>query len=258
MAAADDGGATARRFVAAAGLTFEVLEYGDGDRLALCLHGFPSQAICSREQLPLLASLGYRAWAPSLRGYGRTSRPERVADCTIDNLLGDIAALIDASGAGSTVLIAQDWGGLLAWFFAARRVRPLEKLIILNAPHPAVAAVAYRRWRQMRKAWYMLAFQVPWLPDFLLRFNQAWLVGRLRSAITSAGRDTVGDNSIARSALEAEGHAERANERTTLRRQELLDQGGRGRQCRQRESTDEGLPPNRSKRALVVIRDVFD
>jgi pimeloyl-ACP methyl ester carboxylesterase len=170
---------TARRLVPAAELTFEVLEHGEGDLLALCLHGFPSQAICWREQLPLLASLGYRAWAPSLRGYGWTSRPERVADYTIDKLLGDIAALIDASGARSVVLIGHDWGGLLAWFFAARRIRPLEKLIILNAPHPAIAAVAYRKWRQMRKAWYMLAFQVPWLPDFLLRFNQAWLLGRL-------------------------------------------------------------------------------
>ena len=167
------------RTVSANGLDFEVLECGAGDRLALCLHGFPSHAICWQEQLPALAQLGYRVWAPNQRGYGRTTRPTRIADYTVPLLLDDIAALIDASGAGITVLIAHDWGGLLAWFFAARRIRPLDGLIIMNAPHPACAAVAYRQWRQMRKGWYILAFQVPWLPDWLLRLNKAWLIGRL-------------------------------------------------------------------------------
>ncbi len=167
------------RTVAANGLTFELLEAGEGDRLVLLLHGFPSHAACWRDQLPMLADLGYRAWAPSLRGYGKSSRPSRVADYAIENLLNDIAAIIDASGAKSTVLVGHDWGGLLAWFFAARRLRPLDKLIVLNAPHPACAAVAYRKWRQMRKGWYIVAFQVPWLPDWLLSLNRAWLLGRL-------------------------------------------------------------------------------
>jgi pimeloyl-ACP methyl ester carboxylesterase len=169
--------------VTANGLSFEVLECGEGDRLALCLHGFPSHAICWREQLPALAALGYRAWAPNQRGYGHTTRPTHVADYTVDRLLNDIAAIIDASGARSTVLIAHDWGGLLAWFFAARRIRPLDGLIILNAPHPACAAVAYRRWRQMRKGWYILAFQIPWLPDWLLSVNRAWAIGKLMVSV---------------------------------------------------------------------------
>jgi len=164
------------RSITAGDLSFEILECGEGDRLVLCLHGFPSQAICWREQLPFLAGLGYRAWAPNQRGYGCSSRPVGAGNYTIDKLLGDIAAIIDASGAQSTILIAHDWGGLLAWFFAARRIRPLEKLVILNAPHPACAAVAYRKWRQMRKGWYIMAFQIPWIPDFLLRFNCAWLL----------------------------------------------------------------------------------
>ena len=50
--------------------------------------------------------------------------------------MADVAALIDASGAASTVLIAHDWGAVVAWTFAIRRVRPLEKLVILNVPHP--------------------------------------------------------------------------------------------------------------------------
>jgi len=171
------------RTLSANGLSFELLECGEGDRLALCLHGFPSHPICWREQLPALAALGYRAWAPALRGYGKTTRPIGAANYTVDKLLGDIAAIIDASGARSVVLIAHDWGGLLAWFFAARRIRLLDGLIVLNAPHPACATVAYRQWKQMRKGWYIVAFQIPWLPDLLLSANRAWAIGRLMVSV---------------------------------------------------------------------------
>ncbi len=174
------------RQISANGLSFETLECGAGDRLALCLHGFPSHASCWNAQLPLLARLGYRAWAPNQRGYGRSSRPRGAAAYAIDRLLEDIAAIIDASAARSTVLIGHDWGGLLAWFFAARRLRPLDALIILNAPHPACAAVAFRHWRQLRKGWYLAAFQIPLLPDACLRFNRAWLIGRVMAATAGA------------------------------------------------------------------------
>jgi pimeloyl-ACP methyl ester carboxylesterase len=177
---------TDAKIVATKGLSFEIIGCGSGDRLALCLHGFPSQAICWRHQLPLLAKMGYRAWAPNQRGYGNSDRPARVRDYAIDHLLEDIAQIIDASGTRSTVLIAHDWGGLLAWFFAARRLRPIDALIILNAPHPACAAVAYRRWRQIRKAWYMAAAQIPWLPEWLLGLRNAWLVGKLMTIVAGS------------------------------------------------------------------------
>jgi pimeloyl-ACP methyl ester carboxylesterase len=169
----------AERKVVANGLSFELLECGAGDRLALCLHGFPSHARCWDAQLPALANAGYRAWAPSLRGYGESSRPPRPADYKVDKLLADIAGLIDAAGARSVTIIAHDWGGLLAWFFAARKLRAIDRLVILNAPHPACAAVAYRKWRQMRMGWYIMAFQIPGLPDFLLSANHAWGIGKL-------------------------------------------------------------------------------
>jgi pimeloyl-ACP methyl ester carboxylesterase len=172
-----------QRAIAANGLSFEMLECGEGDRLALCLHGFPSHAVCWREQLPALAAQGFRAWAPSLRGYGETTRPVGAANYTVEKLLGDIAAIIDVSGAKSVVLIGHDWGGLLAWFFAARRIRPLDGLIILNAPHPACAAIAYRKWKQLRKGWYIMAFQIPWLPDLILSANRAWAIGRLMVSV---------------------------------------------------------------------------
>ena len=69
--------ASKTRLVKANGLSFEVTMQGIGDKLALCLHGFPEHAHSWRYQMPLLASLGYEVWAPNLRGYGRSSRPDR-------------------------------------------------------------------------------------------------------------------------------------------------------------------------------------
>src|SRR5262245_65936434 len=113
--------------VVANGLRFHVLAAGEGDRLALCLHGFPELAFSWRHQLPLLAELGWRVWAPDLRGYGESERPPRVADYAIESLLEDVAGLVDASGARQLMLVAHDWGGILAWYFAMRRVRPLSR-----------------------------------------------------------------------------------------------------------------------------------
>ena len=166
-------------FVEANGLRFEVLEDGAGDRLALCLHGFPEHAISWRHQMPALASLGYRVWAVNQRGYGRTTRPSRLADYALPELLGDVAALIDVSGATSVVLIGHDWGALVAWCFAALRLRPLHRLVIMNVPHPLCFRRALRHWRQMRKSWYIALFQVPGLPERLLAANNGATVRRM-------------------------------------------------------------------------------
>jgi pimeloyl-ACP methyl ester carboxylesterase len=162
-------GAIAHEYVRANGLRFHVATCGAGDRLALCLHGFPECWFSWRHQMPLLAELGYRVWAPDLRGYGDSDRPAGVAAYAIEPLMDDVAGLIDAAGARSTLLIAHDWGGVIAWYFAMRRVRPLDRLVIMNLPHPALMERALRTWRQLRRSWYMLLFQLPWLPEALLR-----------------------------------------------------------------------------------------
>lgn len=159
-------------FVHAGDLTFEVDICGpidnDGDRLAICLHGFPEHSFSWRYQLPLLAKLGYRAWAPNLRGYGASSRPEGVANYHIDKLVEDVALLYDASGATELTILAHDWGAVIAWVFAIKQARPLARLIIMNVPHPAAAAAQGRSFAQLKKSWYMFFFQIPWLPEKML------------------------------------------------------------------------------------------
>ena len=124
-------------------LTFEVDSCGDGDALALCLHGFPEHSFSWRHQLPMLADTGFTAWAPNLRGYGNSTRPEGLQAYRLDELVEDVARLIEASGKSEVTLIAHDWGAVIAWQFALRKRLPLQRLIICNVPHPQAMQDAF-------------------------------------------------------------------------------------------------------------------
>ncbi|MFI5105629.1 MAG: alpha/beta fold hydrolase [Terriglobales bacterium] len=158
--------------VAANGINFEVATMGSGDRLALCLHGFPEHAYSWRYQMPLLAQLGYRVWAPNLRGYGATDSPREVSAYKTRALVEDVASLIRAANPKETLLLAHDWGAALAWSLAMDQPQLLDRLVILNLPHPACFARELRRPIQLFKSWYMFFFQLPWLPEFLLGRRQ--------------------------------------------------------------------------------------
>ena len=166
-------------WIEANGLTFEVATAGEGDKLALCLHGFPELHYSWRHQMPLLAEMGYRVWAPNMRGYGQTTRPPNKKDYRLDHLTADVGALIDASGAEEVTLLAHDWGAIVAWQFAIQQVRPLTRLIIMNVPHPLCARRELKTWKQLKKSWYMFFFQIPRLPEIRLSRNNAAVIGRL-------------------------------------------------------------------------------
>jgi pimeloyl-ACP methyl ester carboxylesterase len=183
-----DSGITVRE-VAANGLTFEVAEAGTGDHLALCLHGFPELNYSWRFQMPVLAKLGYRVWAPNQRGYGASSRPANVEDYSADRIVADAAALFDASGAKTLTLVAHDWGGAIAWMFAINRARPIERLVVMNLPHPMRFAAALRHGPQRRKSWYMAFFQLPWLPErMMLRRDAAGIRRSFRGMAVDKSR----------------------------------------------------------------------
>lgn len=141
---------------------------GSTDKLALCVHGFPELNFSWRYQMPLLAARGWRVWAPNMRGYGASSKPQGIEAYRLNTLVEDLGGLIDASGAKEVMLIAHDWGAIIAWHFAIRRVRPLVRLVIMNVPHPKVAARESRNWRQLAMSWYIFFFQLPRLPEALM------------------------------------------------------------------------------------------
>lgn len=171
-------------FVEAGGLRFEVDKCGDqaSRKLAICLHGFPEHSVSWRFQMPMLAEMGYKVWAPNMRGYGNSVMPSEVSDYALENLLGDVGHLIDAADCDETVLIAHDWGAVIAWYFAIRQIRPLSHLIICNVPHPAAMRKAMG-WQQLKKSWYAFFFQIPGLPE--------WAMGRRRDGIGEMIRTTA-------------------------------------------------------------------
>jgi pimeloyl-ACP methyl ester carboxylesterase len=107
-----------------------------GAPVLVFLHGFPEAAFVWDELLEHFADR-YRCVAPNLRGYERSSAPVEVEAYRAKHLAGDIALLIDALGGRIEALIAHDWGGALAWGLAAQRPEAVQRLVIVNSPHPA-------------------------------------------------------------------------------------------------------------------------
>ena len=139
--------------------------------LAILLHGFPESWYSWRQQIPLLADLGYRVVVPDQRGYNLSDKPRDVAAYRLNRLTADVRGLVRALGRTKATLIGHDWGGVVAWRFAMDYPEALERLVVLNAPHPQAFARELRRgWDQRLRSWYMLFFQLPWLPEALLTF----------------------------------------------------------------------------------------
>jgi epoxide hydrolase 4 len=174
--------------VSANGMDFNVAVAGSGDWLALCLHGFPESSFSWRHQIPRFAALGYRVWAPDLRGYGGSTRPIGAAAYGLEILEEDVAALIEVSGAREVVLVGHDWGALIAWNYAMFGRLPISKLIIMNVPHPALAEKGLRTARQLVKSWYIFFFQLPLIPEWMLARNHC-------AAIAQAFRGMAVDKS---------------------------------------------------------------
>jgi pimeloyl-ACP methyl ester carboxylesterase len=149
---------------------------GEGPLIVL-LHGFPEFWYSWRFQIPFLAGHGYTVVAPDLRGYNNTDRPRKGYD--IPTLLRDIEGLIKGLGQQKAVIVGHDWGGALAWSFTINYPSMTERLIVMNAPHPAAMMREMRTIKQLRKSWYIFAFQLPWLPEYLLGRNHAYEIGRM-------------------------------------------------------------------------------
>ncbi len=152
-------------------LTLHVAAAGpETSPLILLLHGFPEFWYGWRRQLPALASAGFRVWAPDQRGYNQSDKPVGVEKYRIELLAEDVLGLIDAAGRRRAFLVGHDWGAAVAWHLAASHPERIDRMAAINVPHPQVMARHLRRSpRQLLRSWYMLFFQLPWLPEALLR-----------------------------------------------------------------------------------------
>lgn len=165
-------------------LSFRVATAGSGDRLVLCLHGFPESAVSWRYQIAPLVQAGFLVWAPDLRGYGGTTRPTGIDAYRIESLMDDITGLLDAAQVQRAILVGHDWGGIITWYYAMRHADRVEALVIVNAPHPACFEREVRHWRQFRRSWYMGFFQIPWLPEAALSAGHGYVIGEIFGRMT--------------------------------------------------------------------------
>ncbi len=172
------------------------VEHGSGEPLVL-LHGFPDFWYMWRHQIPALASSGFRVIALDLRGYNRSAAPIGVRNYTVDKLSNDVIRVLDTLGILTAHVAGHDWGGVIAWDLAMRHPERLRKLVVMNAPHPATYTRALITSAQALKSWYVAAFQVPLLPELLLkRRNMAALQRVWRGA--GGGSQSVTESDLSK------------------------------------------------------------
>jgi epoxide hydrolase 4 len=177
------------RFVELDEVTLHCVEAGSGP-LVLLLHGFPEFWYTWRSILPTLARAGFRVVAPDLRGYNLSSKPPGVASYANPSLASDIAQLIRELGSERANLIGHDWGANVVWSTAMYHPERVERLAVLNGPHPLRLLKGMLNPRQLLRSWYMFAIQPPRLAElFLSRDNFA----RMRKALS---RDVLREGAL--------------------------------------------------------------
>ncbi|HEX2095298.1 MAG TPA: alpha/beta hydrolase [Longimicrobiaceae bacterium] len=159
------------------GVRLHYVEAGTGP-LVVLLHGFPEFWYEWRHQIPALAAAGFRVIAPDLRGYNTSDKPRGVGSYRVEALVEDVAGLVRHAGEERAHVAGHDWGGVVAWYLAMLRPGTLDRLVIVNAPHPARFGRELRMPDQMLRSAYAGFFQLPWLPEAVIRARDFALLER--------------------------------------------------------------------------------
>jgi pimeloyl-ACP methyl ester carboxylesterase len=178
------------------GLELHVIEAGTaGGPLVILLHGFPEFWWAWRHQITPLAEAGYHVVVPDMRGYNKSEAPQDIASYDLDTLAADVIALAEAYGARRFHLVGHDWGAVIGWWTAARYPERLDRVVLMNGPHPDVLMKqALKHPTQALRSSYVAFFQLPWLPEAMLgRFGFAGLLSAMKR---SARADTFEPGSL--------------------------------------------------------------
>jgi pimeloyl-ACP methyl ester carboxylesterase len=152
------------------GTALHVVVGGKGP-LVVLLHGWPESWMTWRHVMKPLKDAGFTVAAPDLRGFGDSEKPRNVADYELDKVALDVVGLVRALGFERAHIIGHDWGGSTAWHLAQHHDEIIDKLVVMNAPHPAIFAKRLRSFDQIKRAYYMFVFQVPVVAERLVSAN---------------------------------------------------------------------------------------
>ncbi len=188
-------GAWKHEYITTNGVKLHYVTQGQGP-LMLMLHGFPEFWYSWRHQIPEFAS-EYKVVAVDLRGYNDSDKPENPSAYVMDEFVCDVKGIIQGLGYESCILVGHDWGGAIAWTFAYQHPEMVEKLIVLNLPHPAKFAAGLLTPQQLLRSWYIFFFQLPWLPELLLQSSD------YKPIETAFSRMAVNKNAFTPADLEA-------------------------------------------------------
>jgi pimeloyl-ACP methyl ester carboxylesterase len=171
------------------GLQLEAITAGPPTgELVILLHGFPESGDAWRRQIPALAGAGYRVIAPHQRGYAGSSKPVSVLEYRLRVIEADVLGLADAAGARRFSVVGHDWGATVGWHLAARHADRLRRLVVLNGPHAGtVPGHTMRHPMQLLRSWYIGAFQMPMLPELLLRASGHAMLRRVMESSARPG-----------------------------------------------------------------------
>lgn len=156
-------------FITTNGIRLHYVTQGSGP-LMLFLHGFPEFWYSWRHQIPEFAK-DHKVVAIDLRGYNDSDKPIDASAYSMPEFINDVQGVIAGLGYDKCVLVGHDWGGAIAWSFAYAHPEMVERLIVLNMPHPAKFAEGLRTPQQLFRSWYIFFFQLPFLPELLIQLN---------------------------------------------------------------------------------------
>ena len=177
-------------FIKTNGINLHYVSLGKG-KLMLMLHGFPEFWYSWRYQIAEFAQ-DYHVVAIDMRGYNDSDKPENLSAYEMSELIADVKGVIDGLNYEECILVAHDWGGAIAWNFVYEHPEMVEKLIVMNLPHPAKFRAGLKTWEQLQKSWYIFFFQIPFLPELIFQANnyQAIASGFIDMAIDKSAFTT--------------------------------------------------------------------
>lgn len=151
------------------GVRLHYAKAGTGEKLVVFLHGFPEFWYSWRHQLAALSD-EYTVIAPDLRGYNLSDKPPKVEDYKLEKLVDDVLGFIRHFGHERAAIVAHDWGAGIAWAVASHYPEMVWKLACLQVP-PMSVWQKNQTLRQALASWYMFFYQIPRLPEWILRQN---------------------------------------------------------------------------------------